>query len=195
MVDYMATCECDNGWDGELCQLKTCDHVDSCVAEHTEGCLFTKERGAMCRCKDGYTGHDCSTEPVLKTCAHEVCVAENTDRCTYTSDLGPTCHCKDGYTGRSCEIPIDLCSKAEYKNCNGHGTCELSDGLPTCTCEDGWMGITCEYMSCDNSEACVEHQHDSCSNVADRGAVCQCSDGFKGIDCSESTIDFGGMGK
>lgn len=155
MIDYMATCECDDGWDGELCQLKTCDHVDACVAENKVRCTFTKERGAMCICKEGYTGHDCATE---------------------------------------IEVP-DLCNKANYKDCNGHGTCEISDDLPTCTCDHGWMGITCEYMSCDNSEACTEHNYDSCSNVADRGAVCQCSDGYKGIDCSESTIDFGGMGK
>ena len=154
MIDKMAHCECGDGWDGELCQLKTCDHPDSCVQD-------------------------------------------NIDKCTYSKELGPTCHCKDGFTGRHCEDVIevpDLCSKAEYNDCNNHGSCSIVDDLPTCACEEGWTGKTCQYMNCDNPEACVDGHYSSCQDNQSRGAVCMCHDIYTGHNCGEE-IDQPDWGK
>eukprot|EP00736_Rhodelphis_marinus_P009551 Rmarinus@m.20655 len=182
-------CECDEGWEGEVCESAICE---SC-SEHG-----TCTAPNVCECHEQYYGYDCSY-------FRETCKC-NVERGTCVEHRLPAlqghgweyvwkCDCDDGWTGRTCDLAIcpELCSgngvcvrpgecvcnegwytvdpsfPCAVANCSScvHGQCIAPD---FCLCDSGWSGANCTTLYCARDAQC---DHGSC--VANE---CVCDDGW-----------------
>ena len=55
--------------------------------------------------------------------------------CLFGTVINEICVCDDGYFGSSCSVE---CPGGHSLPCNGHGTCDTTDG--TCVCDSNWAG-------------------------------------------------------
>lgn len=151
MVSGIADCECNTGWEGELCNMPNCDNDAACVAENSvpTKCSFQQDRGVICHCKEGFTGHKCEDETDL--CGKgEYNSCHNHGTCSMVDGM-PTCTCEAGWTGitcagRSCTTE----SGSDYCTDENTSFCDESDGYAVCNCNTGYYGVTCEYNSVGN---------------------------------------------
>jgi hypothetical protein len=115
-------CDCDDGWDGTLCDVDMCAGIDCDHGDCVDG---------ECVCDDGWDGtlcDDCETD-----CgAHGAC-----------NDAGE-CACTDGYTGDNCQTPptsslcSNTCEYADDGECDDGGT-----GSDYSVCDCGTDCIDC----------------------------------------------------
>merc|ERR1711871_828822 len=119
-------CNCSDGWKGDQCQSRTCDHKCHNYGE----CSLNKETGHdTCVCNVGWSGPSCG----ISTCPEhggQVCAGHGV--CANTA-MGQHCECHDGYSGISC-------LKRTCKNeCSGYGVCK--EGV--CKCDVSHEGEDC----------------------------------------------------
>jgi hypothetical protein len=81
---------------------------------------------AICLCRAGYGGADCSLQCPLLCSRHGSCNATG------------SCECDSGWSGAGCNVPT--CG-ADNK-CTGHGTCDLKAGR--CKCNGSFRGPACD---------------------------------------------------
>ena len=151
IVNGLPTCQCNTGWEGELCNMPNCDNDAACVAENSvpTKCSFQQDRGVICHCKEGFTGHKCEDETDLcQKSEYNSC--HNHGTCSMIDGM-PTCTCEAGWTGitcagRSCTTE----SGSDYCTDENTSFCDESDGYAVCNCNTGYYGVTCEYNSVGN---------------------------------------------
>ncbi|KAJ6237681.1 cell death abnormality protein [Anaeramoeba flamelloides] len=80
------------------------------------------------------------------------------------------CECNEGYSGTNCEV-----EKCPEDQCNGHGTCNKTDG--SCTCDTGYAGETCATQLCP-TDKCGDH---GTCDLSD--GTCDCDEGWNGDSC------------
>ncbi|KAA0165508.1 hypothetical protein FNF31_01853 [Cafeteria roenbergensis] len=198
-------CDCDSGWAGDACQLRTCP----------AGCSGNGEcdtSTGSCTCSKGFYGPDCSQQrcpglvelddpdlPQVECHGHGDC-----DTAT------GKCSCRHPWLGEGCgeracpgitEVVVD--GNATKVSCNNRGTC-LQHPLPgTCKCSDGWIGAACATPACGPSLCGAKASRGRCHTLkkevtdehgisskedpspSDDGAkgVCECAPGFAGEHC------------
>jgi hypothetical protein len=80
--------------------------------------------GSTCSCRSSYYGLDCSTACPSDS-KHTVCSGHGT--CDKTGEE-VHCTCDSSYGGTKCDVSCPT-------NCNGHGSCAVTDGNPLCKCK------------------------------------------------------------
>ena len=96
---YPDVCLCDEGWQGEICNLGLCS---AC----TYGLCSGPE---ICECFYGYEGVNCDIPISTPPCLHGHAVTPN------------VCDCDEGWDGRICDKA--LCSN----ECGDHGHCVMPE--------------------------------------------------------------------
>ena len=211
VVEGEASCICEDGYEGDECEIVPCLGQGQYVP------------GGDCLCYYGYTGQNCSVV------------------CGNHGDLvDGLCQCHPGYAGVGCTLTCDDCDpsngvcrvKPEFKpdkdgnyqksvetfcdchpfhmgkncaaecpcNVNSHGNCTLVESAVTatlsaeCTCEDGWTGDACDKKcpECDGKNGVCMVDRDE-AGVEAEAATCKCDAegvnsasgiGWSGPDCS-----------
>lgn len=117
---------------------------------------------ATCTCRDGYSGHDCTTKGCghLQNCNnHGNCFFEKGVCKTDTTPI--SCECAVGWKGNNCGT-VD-CGNSQCKNggklMNNIATCNANGGIAKpCECKPGWKGLYCDEATCDdNYNPCNGH--------------------------------------
>lgn len=129
-------CECEEGWEGELCA----DSIDDCATSRC-GMRAKPPKGT---CTDGHMGYTCECaegwgpwgEPGTG-CLREVdpCDTPGLVPCEFGFCMKGECRCYKGFEGDDCSIDIDECADSP---CGSHGTCVDGRYRYTCECEKGW---------------------------------------------------------
>ncbi|CAF1532793.1 unnamed protein product, partial [Adineta ricciae] len=136
------------------------------------------DRGsAVCRCYQGYTGHDCLTPTdacARVSCNYGTCINEGTSY---------RCECHRGYEGAACDRQIDPCANFV---CYNEGVCTVQqDSQPVCQCAPGFRGPNC-YESDDSCEN-VNCNYGRClTNRHDGTPYCECMPGYMGVACLDT---------
>ena len=189
MVNGIAECECNTGWKGELCNMPSCDNDDACVAENSvrSKCTFQSDRGVICHCKDGFTGHKCEDKiPVLEHCdipKYKTC--RDNGECEMMNGL-PTCQCNTGWKGELCNMPsCDNDDACVAENSVGSKCTFTLDRGVKCHCKEGFTGQRCE----DETDLCQKGQYNGCNNHGTCSMVngmpeCSCDPGWTGLTCA-----------
>ncbi len=175
-----ATCDCQEGYAGDLCDLCSggyqdndgdgvctvdCFHADlSCgnnaMCDDSEGT-------AVCVCNEGYAGDNCDT-------------------------------CADGYQDNDDnQTCMPTCGQLGW-DCSNHGSCDDSGGIALCQCDEQYTGSQCDqcaagYQDNDGDGVCSvacsaaslncganSHCDDSTGT-----AGCVCDDGYVGANCDQ----------
>eukprot|EP01029_Cantina_marsupialis_P030369 TRINITY_DN81_c0_g2_i1.p1 TRINITY_DN81_c0_g2~~TRINITY_DN81_c0_g2_i1.p1 ORF type:complete len:2312 (-),score=804.26 TRINITY_DN81_c0_g2_i1:320-7255(-) len=124
------TCECDQGWEGNRCNIpRPCIHGSWNQAKE-------------CECEKGWSGDLCDTPfwiPV--TCAHGNIKADG------------TCECIHGWQGIHCdEVPLDPVPSVD--TCY-HGTFNATSS--ECNCDALWDGEYCEWPVCNAGTVVLDY--------------------------------------
>ncbi|QDG53173.1 hypothetical protein FIV42_21225 [Persicimonas caeni] len=148
--DDQAVCECPAGTHDEAgscvpdaaCEPTTCNGHGTCSEVDGE---------PTCACETGYTGPacaDCDTADGWMSDGEGGCTD---DPCSLV-DCGPEKVCVVDAGAAVCQCPAGThdedgaCVVDEScmpTTCNGHGTCDDTQGQVSCACEDGWKGEFC----------------------------------------------------
>lgn len=189
-------CECDIGFGGEHCEVKS-----SCPADCAGNgqCI-----GGTCHCYPGFSGVDCKTKDA-PTCPGHNGGCNGNGVCS-----NGQCICSIGFAGESCLTIASVDSQpfcAAGEKCSGNGVCAHNQcfckpgyfgrhceqagcaggcgpmgfcSMGVCRCQPGWGGVGCNTKSeCPNG--CSGH------GICDKG-VCSCESYFDGPDCSKITL-------
>ena len=169
------TCDCDDGWDGDLCE----ENVDDCAGEPCRrGTCVDLIDGFECDCPDGYDGLRCDNN--VDECAETPC---DNDALCIDGIAEFSCECRYGYEGDHCEIELNSCdidpcrNGAACSNLPGVGKfeCECLPGLP------GFYGPICRH-ACEQGRCVGEVL---CDSATGEDRVCTaCEALFEGEDCS-----------
>ena len=148
MVNGLPTCECNKEWEGELCNMPSCDNDAACVTENSnrDKCTFQPDRGVKCHCKEGFTGQRCEDETDL--CQKgEFNGCNNHGTCSMVDGM-PECKCEAGWTGLTCAGPsCTTSSNEDYCDQQNTANCDDSDGYAKCECKSGYYGVKCEFSA------------------------------------------------
>ncbi|XP_031561818.1 multiple epidermal growth factor-like domains protein 10 isoform X2 [Actinia tenebrosa] len=191
-------CTCTQGWEGQYCNKKRCDHRhygDEC--QHRCSCF----NGASCHpvtgeclCSAGYRGVNCNT-----TCPEGTYGFKCTKDCT--CPINTVCSPIDGsctfkykfeYNGTHCECrPKNSIPGCEACNCSQLGTCDLTTG--ECMCQVGYTGESCRKLHCGDKHY-VPGCHGNCNcqynaTCYERDWSCDCLPGWTGKSCNDSCPD------
>jgi len=163
-----AKCECEEGYEGQLCEndINECQQNDNlCNNGVCENLIGSYE----CICNDGWTGSHCDQD-------ENECLIENicgTGNCTNTEGSF-TCDCVEGWRGQHCEIDVDECTDDILThNCNENQYCHNLLGSFECKCRGGYSGEDCQ----DDLDEC------SLPGVCPPGSVCSTPE-FNSFVCS-----------
>ncbi|KAH9490225.1 hypothetical protein Btru_036094 [Bulinus truncatus] len=133
-------CLCTRGFNGPRCETpveSACKRL-GCDKNGTRYCQPLDLIYAVCVCKPGYIGNNCSQ--LIDSCAGEPC--QNGGTCEMMG-RSYTCHCLTGFTGVNCSQPELNCG-----SCFNSTRCEsdYNTGLPICTCLPGYtQGPVCQF--------------------------------------------------
>gem|GEM_PF-6004613 len=205
-TDTEGVCTCDPDWQGDTCDITTCNGVLStdptvcsekgvCIAPDTCECNGNWA-GATCdTCAEGWSGDDCNTtfcngientDPTVCS-GHGECTGPDTCTCTDAWAGSPVCDtCASNFWGESCTACPD---------CH-NGTCsDGPDGDGTCSCTEGWEGDFCNIAICD--DPCVHGQctaPNQCTcDIGWDGPLCDtCASGWTGDLCDTCDAGFWG---
>ncbi|KAM8930607.1 tenascin-N [Pelodytes ibericus] len=219
-VPELNACQCDDGWEGPDCSIRSCPNNCAGNGKCIDG---------TCQCAEGYTGSDCGEKLCIPDCGRFGTCVDGTCQCAegysgsdcreklcipdcgrFGTCVDGTCQCAEGYTGLGCrkkKCPVD---------CGEFGKCV--DGA--CLCSVGYTGIDCKEKKCavdcgpngrcvDGICVCDEGFIGSSCSIEIAGlcsgngryqvdtGTCQCDEGFTGLDCSEEVcpLDCGEHGK
>ncbi|TGZ47227.1 hypothetical protein CRM22_011045 [Opisthorchis felineus] len=169
------TCKCEQGYEWEnstmLCSIDdNCGKI--CHESNTMDCIVNRTSAtAICRCKDGFMGFDCSQKydacvlgkapdarglnvgPVVPS-GYEACGATLDARNLCFSIPNTTtyaCVCSPAYV-RDVALPYDNCLKP-LDSCDKricvHGQCVTSPDLlkSACDCDEGYTGSLCDQTT------------------------------------------------
>ncbi|KAF2897728.1 hypothetical protein ILUMI_08445 [Ignelater luminosus] len=153
-------CECEDGWEGENCDL-------NCEYQRFEECRERNEsytsstcygRGdcycGRCICDEAYTGKYCQEKQCPKNKRGEVCSGTLHGVCK-----DGTCFCSDLYSGEDCSCPLSkkhCIAPGSDLVCSGQGYCRCGK----CVCSPKYSGDYCEQCPtcsglCGTYEDCV----------------------------------------
>lgn len=157
-------CECDDGFDGELCEIDVCEDSrvydpefpsDYRMADVCSGRGRCTTYGG-CMCDTGYAGRNCSNPAVCTGCTSigGVCAGsrDSTGVCTCPLyDIPDTPYDTPRYTGDRCQFAQcpgyrGINSAGAEITCSGKGQCDKSTGQCTCFNVEGegpYSGIDC----------------------------------------------------
>nr|CAH8828012.1 unnamed protein product [Trichobilharzia regenti] len=160
-------------------QKSQCKSPDSCLSNpchSNEYCISNEDEGFQCKCKQGWTGDDCTVDvdecqfDSINPCEHDgVCI---------NSPGSYQCRCPSGYYGSKCENEVLECS---INPCKNGGTCiDLIDGFQ-CICPLGYEGASCEneVNECSSSPCKNGAQCEDLIN----SYTCHCLPGWTGPQC------------
>lgn len=176
---------CNPGLYGDNCSL-----VCNCTGNTEQDCdLIT----GQCKCKDGWTGSNCSDvcdDGFYGHNCENVCPCDNNSTCDHVNG---TCNCTSpGFVGDTCneECPegkfgvycTQKCSCPANSTCDTRtGECQCIAGLTgtNCTqvCDDGYFGPDCE-QTC----TCIDSRTRVCDPVDGK---CTCKSGWRGRNCGK----------
>jgi len=210
----------DVGDNFAICVAQATCTIDSC-SRH--GTCDDSQGLVMCSCDLGYSGASCDQcgEGFHRT-DDQSCVVDHVCQPDTCNDHGDcvdsngeiSCDCLTGYAGLNCErcaagyradgsgncLPDEYCGQ---NTCNGHGSCDDSDGIITCSCEPEYKGDHCDeckagYQDNDYNGSCLPAcdraapqcgQHGQC-NDSSGAAICDCEPGYAGDDCQNCAIAY-----
>ncbi|KRZ38457.1 Uncharacterized protein T4C_13788 [Trichinella pseudospiralis] len=181
--DRTATCNCQLGYSGLLCQL---DFVTVDCPPNTcpDGHLCEKFQDEIrCICPKGFAGISCNV-PLGSDCSIDLCM--NGGTCVKGNPVS-SCRCPAQFDGPFCQFDVNEC--LTIRPC-GRGNCTNTHGSYTCNCEPGWTGHNClekirhhcQNGTCQNDGLCVEQED---------GFRCVCSDRYAGKFCEIESTAFG----
>lgn len=157
--------DCKNGgW----CRRGAANFPGQAIAPTTEY-LFAVDQvdGYSCRCREGFTGHDCSVPFTAcgQTNTGEPAVCYHEADCRSLEDQSPrhVCNCfpnakGEVFTGKYCEIMVDpkeYCDADGEMYCIHGGKCLAPTADSDCDCPKGFNGLHCEYPSSDEPSKCT----------------------------------------
>ena len=98
------TCECDDGWTGNLCDQE----IDLCADVNCENGTCNPDTG-LCECNEGWMGSLCNMQV-------DLCADVNCANGTCNPDNG-LCDCDEGWMGDNCdtEIPPDPIANFQFE--------------------------------------------------------------------------------
>jgi hypothetical protein len=129
--DGTFTCDCEEGWTGELCDTEVPCEPNPCV---NGTCIDEGDGTFTCDCDEGWTGELCDIED---PCDPDPCLRGT---CIDEGDGTFTCDCDEGWSGELCDVG-DPCDPNPCAN----GTCtDQGDGTFLCDCDEGWTGELCD---------------------------------------------------
>ena len=165
-------CICKKGWEGFDCLYEAqgpCNGNNCGRSGEAEPCMNDctgPKHGtcvdAVCRCKPGFYGPDCSS----RTCPGD-CSGRGT-----CDDKTGECKCSDDFVGIDCSKP------ACPKHCSKNGVCDKDS---KCNCNPPFMGSDCSKKACATGKDGLE-----CSGIGRCGedGHCECPTGRTGHACS-----------
>ena len=166
----IATCLCDDGWSGPLCETPWCPSKCS-----DKGVCMPNGR---CACFDGWKGRDCTERRCPQDESGNECSGLAHGQCGKSG----RCRCRTGWSGASCERPS--CPGSPVP-CSARGPCivDAHHGTAVCACEPPYTGPACEAASCPGN--CSGAAHGRCIQPPDaRAGACACTSSWRGVDCS-----------
>ncbi len=136
--------------------------AELCNYECDQNSSYCDCGSAICKCKPGFSGDDCS----IDVCSSARCEEHGTCTAKYLGgDLPVTsvaCICHKGWSGPLCQF--NPCQDSG-KTCSGHGTCvAVSDLDAMCQCDPGYSGENCE-KNCD--DFCIGSYPFNCATSVD----------------------------
>ncbi|HUU03342.1 MAG TPA: calcium-binding EGF-like domain-containing protein [Myxococcota bacterium] len=173
LVDGATSCECDAGWEGELCDVNH-DDCDPNPCQNGGSCTDGLD-SYSCACAQGYSGTNCENQ--ASGCDDNPCLHGS---CTDDGAGGYSCGCDAGWEGANCDSDVADCAADPCV----HGTC--TEGAPgtgefSCACEAGWEGDDCASNRDDcNPNPC--RNGGSCTDGIDSYS-CSCQAGYTGTNC------------
>lgn len=99
------SCQCDQGWSGEYCNLKQCDPRCN---EHGQ-C-----KNGTCLCVTGWNGKHCTMEGCPNSCSAH-------GQCRFNSDGMWECRCDNGWDGKDCSVLLEQSCSDNKDNDKGKG--------------------------------------------------------------------------
>ncbi len=184
LVDGATSCECNAGWEGELCDTNH-DDCDPNPCLNGGSCTDGVD-SYSCECPQGYSGDNCENQ--ASGCDDDPCLHGT---CHDDGAGSYTCSCDSGWEGANCDSDVSDCAAGPCV----HGSC--TEGTPgtgefSCACDSGWQGTLCDEDLPDcAADPCV---HGSCSEgTAGTGEFsCACDSGWQGTLCDEDVPDCAG---
>ena len=155
LAEPLAVCSCDEGWQGEFCDVDVDECADNFMPCLNEATCVNTDGGYACECLEGWEGDNCETN--IDDCPEEN-PCQNEGTCIDGVNAF-TCDCVEGTEGDLCEENINEC--LEEGLC---GAGECVDELPgySCVCPPEFAGEHCEFDNpcvegpCQNGGLCVE---------------------------------------
>ncbi len=181
LVDGATSCECDAGWEGDLCDSNH-DDCDPNPCQNGGSCTDGVD-SYTCTCPQGYSGSNCENQ--ASGCDDNPCLHGS---CLDGGAGSYTCSCDAGWEGANCDTDVADCAADPCL----HGTC--TEGMPgtgefSCACDSGWQGTLCDADIPDcAADPCV---HGTCSEgTPGTGEYsCACEAGWEGDDCTTNHDD------
>ena len=97
-------CDCDSGWEGEACDVKSCDPRCHQHGDCVDG---------SCVCMQGWGGRHCTLDECPDACSgHGICS-------NISATLTWSCHCSAGWSGADCSIQLEMVCDDKLDNDNG----------------------------------------------------------------------------
>jgi len=165
LSDNNYTCDCDDGFYSDYCNVTFCDQWDVCG-------------NMLCNDNDPdniYCVQDELTDEIIDICSDIQC---NNGACSVNINGIGSCNCNDDYYGDYCNQTI-----CQYDNpCSINGYCYESEGNALCNCSSGYYGNTCQYTNVCYNQSC----NDGICVNDNNSMYCECNQYSYGEYCNKT---------